>query len=65
MPCRQCKKKCGVPMVCKYCNGEFCMKCFRLEQHNCIGVEMKKMEQLKDLEKKLDFKPECKYAFLR
>ena len=52
-------------MVCKYCNGEFCMKCFRLEQHICVGVELKNKEQLKDLEKKLDYKPECKYAFLR
>ena len=50
MSCQQCKKKCGVPMTCKYCNGEFCMKCFRLEQHNCIGIELKKKEQFKDLE---------------
>jgi len=52
-------------MDCKYCNGQFCMKCFQLEKHNCIGIDTKKREQLKDLEKKLHFKPDCKYAFIR
>ena len=64
MPCQKCKKKCGVPFKCKYCEGEFCIKCLRLEKHECVGIEMKKVEQLKNLEKKLEFKPDSKYDFI-
>jgi len=48
-------------MDCKYCKGKFCMKCFRLEVHNCIGIEMKREEQRKELEKKLAFEPPSKH----
>lgn len=64
MPCQNCKKKCGVPFKCKYCSGEFCIKCLKLEKHKCKGIEIKKIEQLKDLEKKLEYKPDPKYAFI-
>ena len=57
MPCDKCKKKCGIPMDCKYCGGQFCMKCFRLEAHDCQGVEIKKQKQRKELEEKLAFEP--------
>ena len=57
MPCQRCRKKCGVPMNCKYCGGDFCMKCFRLEVHNCIGIETKKEEQRKELKDKLAYEP--------
>jgi hypothetical protein len=29
-----------------------------------VGIEMKKVEQLKNLEKKLEFKPDSKYDFI-
>ena len=57
MPCDKCKKKCGVPMDCKYCEGQFCMKCFRLEVHDCQGVDIKKIKQSKELAEKLAFEP--------
>ena len=61
MPCQRCRKKCGVPMNCKYCGGDFCIKCFRLEVHNCIGIETKKEEQRKELKDKLAFEPPSKH----
>jgi len=48
-------------MNCKYCGGDFCMKCFRLEVHNCIGIETKKEEQRKELKDKLAYEPPPKH----
>ena len=41
MPCERCKKKCGIPIDCKYCEGKFCPRCLHLEKHNCPGIEIK------------------------
>ncbi|MAT63906.1 MAG: hypothetical protein CL881_08940 [Dehalococcoidia bacterium] len=65
MPCENCKKKCGIPIDCAYCDGKFCPKCIQLEKHTCPGIDVKKAKDLSNLEKKIAFKPECKYAFLR
>ena len=44
-------------MDCKYCEGQFCMKCFRLEAHDCQGADIKKLKQRKELAEKLAFEP--------
>ena len=61
MPCQNCNKKCGVPMDCKYCSGQFCMKCFRLEFHNCKGQEEKLKIEKENLIKKLAYDPPPKH----
>jgi predicted nucleic acid binding AN1-type Zn finger protein len=61
MPCQKCKKKCGVPMDCNYCNGQFCIKCFRLEVHDCPGQEEKIKKDRENLIKKLEYDPEPKH----
>ena len=48
-------------MDCKNCGGQFCMRCFRLEVHNCIGIETKREEQRKELEDKLAYEPTPKH----
>jgi predicted nucleic acid binding AN1-type Zn finger protein len=40
-------------MDCKYCKGQFCMKCFRLEVHNCPGQEDKIKTDRENLSKDL------------
>ncbi len=65
MPCQKCKKKCGIPIDCKYCEGSFCSKCIQLSKHDCEGSDVKKKMYLNNLEKQMAFKPDCKYAFLR
>ena len=57
MPCQRCKKKCGVPMNCKYCGGDFCMKCFRLEKHDCTGQEEKMRKDRENLTKRMAYEP--------
>lgn len=57
MPCERCKKKCGVPIECLYCKGNFCPRCIHLETHDCQGANIKKMKQLEELEKKIEFVP--------
>jgi predicted nucleic acid binding AN1-type Zn finger protein len=61
MPCQKCKKKCGVPMDCKYCKGQFCMNCFRLEKHDCPGQEEKLKIEKENLIKKLTYDPPPKH----
>ena len=48
-------------MDCKYCKGQFCMKCFRLEVHNCPGLEDKLKNDRENLSKKLAFEPPPKH----
>jgi len=55
MPCEKCKKKCGIPINCLYCNGKFCPRCTHLERHGCTGIEMKKSKDLEDLKNKTQF----------
>lgn len=62
MPCQLCKKKCGVPIECLYCKGNFCPRCTHLERHNCQGVNIKKNKQLEELKNKTEFTPEPKVA---
>ena len=61
MPCQKCKKKCGVPMNCKHCKGQFCMNCFRLEKHDCPGQEEKLKIEKENLIKKLAYDPPPKH----
>lgn len=61
MPCQNCNKKCGVPMNCKYCKGQFCMNCFRLEKHDCPGQEEKLKIEKENLIKKLAYDPPPKH----
>jgi hypothetical protein len=49
---------------CKYCKLGFCSRCIVLEIHNCKGVEIKKENQKKELEKKLEFKPDKKFGMV-
>lgn len=65
MPCQRCKKKCGVPIDCKYCDGSFCPRCTHLERHQCPGIEKKIKKDLTNLEKKVEYVPDNKYAFIR
>jgi len=37
------------------------MKCLRLAVHNCIGVDIKKEEQRKELKDKLTYEPPPKH----
>jgi predicted nucleic acid binding AN1-type Zn finger protein len=55
MGCDKCKRK-GVPIDCKYCEQHFCPRCIQLEVHNCDGIQKRKDEHLKQLEKQLEFK---------
>ena len=50
MPCQRCRKKCGVPIDCKYCEGSFCPSCIQLARHDCQGADIKKMKQRKELD---------------
>lgn len=61
MPCEFCKKKCGIPFDCPYCPGKFCMKCMRLEKHNCPGIEAKKEKDLQALREKLTYETKPKH----
>jgi predicted nucleic acid binding AN1-type Zn finger protein len=62
MPCQLCKKKCGVPIDCNYCEGSFCSSCINLSKHDCQGADIKKLKQLKELKESTDFTPEPKLA---
>ena len=61
MPCDLCKKKCGVPIDCKYCGGSFCSSCINLTKHDCQGADIKKMKQRKELEEMMSFEPRPKH----
>ncbi len=61
MPCDLCKRKCGVPFDCSYCSGKFCIKCMRLEKHNCIGMEIKKEKDRQSLKDKLTYETNPKH----
>ena len=52
MPCQRCKKKCGVPIDCQYCEGSFCPSCINLSKHECQGADIKKLQQRKELAEK-------------
>ena len=60
MPCQRCRKKCGVPIDCKYCEGNFCPSCIQLARHDCQGADIKKMKQRKELEENIAFEPKYK-----
>lgn len=55
MPCERCNKKCGVPIECLYCNGNFCPRCTHLERHECQGINIKKLKELDILREKTAF----------
>ena len=61
MPCQLCKKKCGVPIDCKYCGGSFCPSCLNLTKHDCQGADIKKLKQRKELKDKLAYEPPPKH----
>ena len=63
MPCFKCKKK-GIPIECKYCNLGFCSRCIVLGTHDCKGIELKKKNELKELDKRLEFKTEKKFGMV-
>lgn len=52
MPCENCKKKCGVPIDCVYCDGKFCPRCTHLERHNCVGIDLKNKRDLDTIERR-------------
>ena len=60
MPCERCKKKCGVPIECLYCKGNFCPRCTHLERHECQGANIKKLKELQILKEKTAFEKEPK-----
>ena len=57
MPCQRCRKKCGVPIDCQYCEGSFCPSCIHLPKHDCQGADIKKLKQRKELEENTAFEP--------
>ena len=59
MPCQKCKKKCGVPIDCLYCECSYCPRCIHLERHECPGIQKKIEKDLQHLEKKLEYKPDA------
>jgi len=59
MPCQKCKKKCGVPIDCLYCEGSYCPRCIHLPRHECPGIQKKIEKELNHLEKKVEFKPDA------
>lgn len=61
MPCERCKRKCGVPIACLYCSGNFCPRCIHLETHACEGLDMKKTKQLNELAMKTMYVREPKW----
>jgi len=63
MPCFKCKKK-GIPIDCKYCGLGFCSRCIVIEIHQCKGSDLKKEQELKDLNKRLEFKPDKKFGIV-
>ncbi len=63
MPCFKCKKK-GIPIDCKYCGLGFCSRCIVLEIHECNGINLKKEDEIKDLNKRLEFKPDRKFGMV-
>jgi hypothetical protein len=49
--CNFCKKKCSMPLMCKYCDTDFCIKCRHYETHRCTGyttMQSAKQELLKE-----------------
>ena len=55
--CENCNKKVGsVQFECKYCPLTLCLKCRGLETHKCQGISSKIEDDLKTLDKKLDYK---------
>jgi predicted nucleic acid binding AN1-type Zn finger protein len=55
MPCQHCKKKCGIPLKCSFCPGEFCVRCRYMEVHKCPGIEEKKKKDLEVLQGRLKY----------
>lgn len=53
--CENCKKKCGIPMICTCCDARLCYGCLNLTVHNCPKAEEKARQHLADLEKKLSY----------
>ena len=55
MPCQHCKRKCGIPLKCTFCPGEFCMSCRHLDVHKCPGIEEKNKKDLEVLHGRLKY----------
>ena len=55
MPCQHCKRKCGIPLKCAFCPGEFCMSCRHMDVHKCTGIEEKKKKDLEVLQGRLKY----------
>lgn len=53
MRCDFCKKKC-IPLACKWCGNNYCVKCIMLETHECEHLLNCKLESLKNLKTKLE-----------
>ena len=53
MPCECCNKKGSVQLKCNYCPGSYCVKCLKLEVHNCEGKDIKEQKNLNILNKSL------------
>ena len=63
MPCFKCKKK-GIPIDCKYCGLRCCSRCIVIEKDECKGINLKKEDEIKDLNKRLEFKPDRKFGMV-
>ena len=44
-------------MKCKYCPGQFCTKCLKLDAHKCPGEFLKKEDEIFKLKKQLEYEP--------
>ncbi len=53
MPCDCCHKKGSVQLKCNYCPGLYCIKCLKLDSHNCEGIDIKNKKDLNILSNKL------------
>lgn len=64
--CECCKKKVGsVQFDCKYCLLTLCIKCRHFEVHACKGISSKREDDLKMLDKKLEYKVVKQHELLR
>jgi predicted nucleic acid binding AN1-type Zn finger protein len=57
MRCQLCRKKCGIPMDCNHCKGQFCIGCSNLEKHKCSGLRAKIEKDKETLSKQIAFEP--------
>ena len=52
--CPNCNKKCATPLMCKWCEHDYCFSCRSPETHKCINIAHVKSTKLALLKDTLD-----------